>query len=148
MFNSPLSLTGVMPQQFPLQHSNYADRFRTSHKHHGSHNTPNKPSTSGNVRKRLRSTRYDCHLSFTGTAPRLISLQKSNKTSVRMRLPTDFAHRTISIVAHMTYLISNPRAIACALGCVRLTLVTNTHGAKTDSTAKEQQNECENALVD
>ena len=36
----------------------------------------------------------------------------------------------------------------CALGHVRLTLVTNTHGAKTDSTAKEQQNERENALAD
>ena len=64
-----------------------------------------------------------------------------------MSLPTDFAHRT-SIMTHMTDLISNHRAIACALGHVRLTLVTNRHGAKTDSTAKYQQNVCENALVD
>ena len=48
----------------------------------------------------------------------------------------------------MTYLISNRQAIAFALGRVGLTLVTNTHGAKTDSTAKEQQNECENAVAD
>ena len=81
------------------------------------------------------------------TVPRQIPLQKSNKTTVRMRLPTVFAHHA-SVVAHMTYLISNRQAVACALGHVRLTLVTNTPGAKTDSTAKEQQNECENALVD
>ena len=79
--------------------------------------------------------------------PSQIPPQKSNKTSVRMRLPTDFAHRT-SIMTHITYLISNRRAIAFALGHVRLTLVTNTRGAKTDSTAKEQQNKIENALVD
>ena len=48
----------------------------------------------------------------------------------------------------MTYLISNQRAIAFSLGHVRLTLVTNTHGANTDSTAKEQQNECENVVAD
>ena len=64
-----------------------------------------------------------------------------------MRWLTDFEHHT-SIMTHMTYLISNRRAIAFALGRVRLTLVTNTHGAKTDSTAKEQQNDCENALAD
>ena len=43
---------------------------------------------------------------------------------------------------------SNCRALAFALGRVRLTLVTNRRGAKTDSTAKEQLNECENALAD
>ena len=79
-----------------------------------------------------------------------------------MCLPTDFAHRT-SVVAHMTYLkkqidelegshmiylISNGQAIAFAFGRVVLALVTNTHGAKTDSTAKEQQNKCANALAD
>ena len=48
----------------------------------------------------------------------------------------------------MTYLISNRQAIAFALGRVPLTLVTNRRGAKTDSTAKEQQNECENALAE
>ena len=67
--------------------------------------------------------------------------------SVRMRLPTDVAHRT-SIMTHMTYLKSNRRAIVFALGHVRLTLVTNTHGAKTDSIANEQQIDCENVLVD
>ena len=64
-----------------------------------------------------------------------------------MRWSTDFAHHT-SAVAQMNYLISNRQAIAFALGHVRLTLVTKMHGAKTDSTAKEQQNDCENALVD
>ena len=64
-----------------------------------------------------------------------------------MRLPTDFAHRT-SITAHSTYLKSNLRAIEFALGRVRLTLVNNTRGAKTDFTAKMQQKECENALAD
>ena len=38
--------------------------------------------------------------------------------------------------------------IAFAVGRVRLTLVTNTRGAKTDSTAKMQQNKYENALAD
>ena len=79
--------------------------------------------------------------------PRRIPLQQSNKTNVRMRLPTDFPYCT-SVVAYMTYLISNRRAIACALGRVRLTLVTNTQGAMTDSTATEQQNACEKALAD
>ena len=89
----------------------------------------------------------DKHLSLTRTVPRRIPLQKSNKMTVRMRWLTDFPHHT-SIMTHMTYLISNRRAIAFALGHVRLTLVTNTHDAKTDSTANEQQNECENALAD
>ena len=64
-----------------------------------------------------------------------------------MRWLTDFAHCT-SIMTHMTTLISNRQAIAFALGRVGLALVTNTHSAKTDSTAKEQQNDCENALAD
>ena len=46
------------------------------------------------------------------------------------------------------YLKSNRRAIAFAVGCVRLTLVNNMRrGAMIFSTAKEPQNECENALA-
>ena len=37
-----------------------ADRFRAPRKHQGAHNSPNKPSTSENVRGRSRLTRL-CH---------------------------------------------------------------------------------------
>ena len=37
-----------------------ADRFRASHKHHGANYSPNTPLTSGNVRRRSRSTHL-CH---------------------------------------------------------------------------------------
>ena len=77
-----------------------ADQFRAPHKHQGAHNLPNKPSTSGNVRGRSRLTRYDCHLSLTGAAPRRFLLQQSNKSRVRKRLKTDFQHQNKQHGAH------------------------------------------------
>ena len=111
-----------------------ADLFRAPHKHQGAQDSPNKPSTSGNVRKRSRPTRYDCHLSLTGSAPQRFLVQQSNKTRVRKRLQTDFAHRT-SIKAHITHLICHRRAGMFAGGRVQLTFVTNRRDATTVSTA-------------